>query len=68
MTATVYYLPPPKVRRALEDVAVIGALTVEGYRAGDHELVRDCERWHGQRQAFINGARRGGYKRQAVCR
>jgi len=68
MTATVFYFPPPKVRRALEDLATIGALAVEGWRSGDHELLRDCERWHGQRQTIINGARRGSYQRQAVRR
>lgn len=67
MTATVHYLPTPKVRRALEDIAIIGALALDAWRGGDRELMRDCARWHGQRQTIINRARRG-YQRQAVCR
>ena len=57
MTAAVYHLPPPKVRRALEELAIVGALAIEGWRSGDRELARDCERWHWQRTAIINGTR-----------
>ena len=67
MTATVHYLPTPKVRRALEEIAVISALALDAWRGGDHDLMRDCARWHEQRQSVINGARRG-YQRQAVHR
>lgn len=67
MTATVYHLPSPKVRRALEETGIIGALALDAWRSGDRELVHDCERWHEQRQTIINGARRG-YQRQAVHR
>lgn len=44
MTATVYHLPPPKVRRALEELATVGALAVEGWRSDDRELLRGYQR------------------------
>jgi hypothetical protein len=57
MTARLYHLPAPEVRRALEEIAVIGALAID-------DLAHDCARWHDQRQAVINGLR-NPYMRRA---
>lgn len=53
MSARIYTLPSPRVRRALVELVEIGFLAIDVYRLGDRECLADCERWHHARLDII---------------
>lgn len=70
MTATVHYLPTPRARRALEDLAQIGILAVDVHER-DPECSAQCRRWYRREVVTLaeEGIRvPGGDLWQAVCR
>lgn len=57
MSARIYHWPGPVVLGVFAELATIAGLALEAFAMGDGELLRDCERWHGERRAVLAALR-----------